>query len=203
MVSIRPSKFCGRPEPLDLTNKRLVSSIHTIPLDEFLTRYLSPPKVNGAYLDMRRLPSVWSEAMRHFPENHLFLYSYCLASSHDGIKRLVDIRLNARKVCLQNGNEAGLLWLDMRPKYGMKMAVDNNRRKFPTGDCTVKDWMLDLAKSCCIPSRTLLIIYSSKAMLSSSKDLGKLREILGREIDGWDGWLMGEIQEIARFFNLV
>lgn len=201
-VGFAPADFSGEPQPLNLNDKKAVSAIHELSFEDFAAMYSSPPKDTDGYLDMRRLPSAWLEAVSSLPENHLFLYSFCLASADKRIGRLQDVRGGARQQCRATGNEAGLLWLGMRPKYGSCLIVGDGRRKFPSWNADVRDWFISLAWSVGITGRVMLIVYSSKVVLGSSTDLGKLRRILSNEVTRWDRWIEEEIEEISQFFTL-
>jgi len=85
------------------------------------------------------------------------------------------------------------------------MSSSGDRRKFPIWDKRVRGWFVSSARdNYKITARLLLIIYSSKVVLSSSSvDLEAWRPVLEGEVRKWEAWVMGEKQRISEFFSLV
>lgn len=203
-ASLRPVDFTSAPLPLNLEDKKAVDAIHKMSLPDFISGYAAPPKDTDGYLDMRRLPVMWSYLVKDVPENHLFLHTTCRVSADKRLVELVRIRESAEKLCQStNLGEAGLLWLSSRPRFSLGMVVANDRRKFPCWNATVRNWLGDTARALAISSRVLFIVYSSKTLLETTSDMGNLRGKIEEEVQNWDAWLEREITEISRFSSLV
>lgn len=202
-ISFKPSSdFDGR-QPLNLASSKVLKSIPSLPFDDFCELYSVPPATREGYLDVRHVPELWWHVVSSFSLSHVFLYAYCLAERDDKLADLSKIRVEAYAKCDESGNEAGLLWLAMRPKYSMQLATAGRRKCIPAWNEQVKDWMIRLASDRgLLTARQVLIEYSIKAVLGSGADLTRWRSVLVKESENWEQWLTTEKAKISDFFNV-
>ena len=200
-VSLKPSDMTAEPQQLDKVNKRVMSSILSMGMTDFMSEYSPPSKDNRGYLHLSYMPEVWLDSVNQFPANHIFLYSFCLADRY--ALPLVETRERAKKVCRSTRNEAGLFWLARRPRYALGMGCASaNEKQFPAWSESIRNGMHELAvERCGTSSRVILIVYSCKAMLDSGTVLD-WGDVLSAEYRKWETWLDNEISEIKRIFSL-
>lgn len=200
-VSLKPSDMTADPQPLNTGDKRVMDSILSMGLMDFMASYSYPPKEKRGYFHITYQPEVWVDSVKHFSENHLFLYTFCQARRD--VKHLVEVREQAKDICRRTTNEAGMLWLAQRPKYSFKMSAFQNERQFPAWDEEQRTGFTDLSRQGCgTTARILFIVVSSKVMLESGVALD-WRGKLEKDVKDWNAWLEDEVAEISRFFSLV
>ena len=201
-VSLKPSDMTAEAQSLNLGDKKAIGAIHTMTFDDFVVAYQQPALKRDDYLDIKYVPSVWIRATAKFPSSHLFLYSYCTLSADTRLKTLRAIRQNAEVVCETTGNEAGVLWLDTRPRYELTLSTSSKRKHFPGWNEIVVQWMITAANYYGLNARKLFVVYSSMVMLDSGQDLGGYRRFLAKEKENWVKWLDDEISSISQFFGV-
>lgn len=202
-VSLKPSDMMAENQPLNLSDKKAVKAIHTMPFEDFVVAHQQPTLKRDDYLDIKYVPSAWMRTVSKFPLSHLFLYSYCTMSADPMLKQLSDVRVKAEVICERDGNEAGALWLDTRPQYNLVLVASSKRKHFPGWNEQVVQWTITLSSKLGLNARKMFIVYSSIVMLGSGRDLGGYRHFLAKEKENWVGWLTGEISSISQFFRLV
>ena len=201
-VSLKPSDMTAEAQSLNLGDKKAIKAIHTMPFEDFVVAYQQPMLKRDDYLDIKYVPSVWARATDKFPSSHLFLYSYCALSADTRLKTLRSIRQQAEAICENTGNEAGVLWLDTRPRYELILSTSSKRKHFPGWSEVAVQWMITSANYYGLNARKLFVVYSSIVMLDSGRDLGGYRRFLSQEKENWVQWLDGEISSISQFFGV-
>jgi len=202
-VSLKPANFTEPITTLNTKDKVLVRHLTDNGLDNFLASYFAPPYDDAARLDITSIPVSWASVIRKLSLPHIFFYATVLASQDKLLSALTQAREKAADKCLHEFGEFGQLWLDGRPHYTPETTVNNGRWHFPTWDAETKSWLGKVAHSSSTTSRQLLVIYSTKALLDSSVDLGVYKKSFEREVATWDNYLTTETALLFQKFSIV
>jgi hypothetical protein len=205
-VSFAPEDMTSAPQPLNLDNARAIAAIHDLSLREFVSQYSYPPTDVDGYFDMRGVPTIWEDCVSKFSVPHLFLYSVCTCSADKSLSVWHASRERALELCREKGDEPSMTWLQRRPQYKLRMDTLSRKRRFAAWGRKVLEWLSDQARTYGVTSKTLFIIYSSKAMLAEADnggvDLKGFRSALEEEVNSWDDWVAQEGDKIRRTFKL-
>jgi hypothetical protein len=203
-VSLKPSDMLSEPQPLNINDKKTMSVLHEKPLEWLVNNFIPPPANPDSYFDLRGAPSVWCECSKKVSRSHLCLHAFCLASADDKLRELSDLRKIAFDQCSRIGDERSLFWLRNRPAFYINGLSVERKARVNCWSWEVKSKVSSLADQFGITMRSLLLVYSTKSLLSSDAELEGWRSILKQGIvDKWDARIADEIATIRRLFSLV
>lgn len=202
-VSINPNDFVSGPQPLDLSDRKVVKAIHKMSFQAFVQSYIAPTLERDDYHDLKRIPPVWWRCASKVSGSHLYLYTFCALSADKRLETLTDARKSADAMCVEKGDEPGVLWLDSRPYYETTLVSSKKRKHFPGWSSRVVRWLMSTAEGYGMDGKTLFVPYSCKVLLDSGIELGGFRDLLEQEWSSFNRWIDDETRKILTKFEPI